>query len=91
MIKINNDAIRAVAALTDSLGVLRRELQRADRATETAAPGSQEERYALQLGRMVRHLGDAIADTPTPLWLAMCRDRPGDPDAMPDDLKSAAA
>lgn len=92
MIKINKDAIRAVAAMTDSLAVLRRELQSADRATETAAPGSAEERYALQLGRMVKRLGDAIAATPTNLWLEMCKDRPADPDALDTaDLKSVAA
>jgi hypothetical protein len=64
--------IRAVASLSDSLAELRRASREADRATETSRPGGPEERYALQLGRLVRHLAEAIADTPTDLWLAVC-------------------
>jgi hypothetical protein len=86
---MNPETIKAVATMTDSLAALRRELQRADRATETAEPGSPEERYALQLGRMVRHLGDAIADVPTELWLDMCKARP-EAD-INTDLKNKAA
>lgn len=70
--RTNPDTIKAVAMLTDALAILRRESRAADRLTETSAPGSPEERYALQLGRMVNHLGETIADVPTELWLSMC-------------------
>ncbi len=73
---INPDTIKAVASLTDTLAALRRASREADRATETVAPGAPEERYALQLGRMVQRLGDAIAAVPTELWLAMCNANP---------------
>jgi len=73
---ITAETIKAVATLTDSLAALRRASRTADRATETVPPGAPEERYALQLGRMVRHLGEALADVPTELWLAMCNANP---------------
>jgi len=85
------ETIKAVAMMTDSLAALRREQQRADRAANTSAPGSAEERYALKIGRMVRKLGDAIADVPTPLWLEMCRATGQDTEPAVEDLKSKAA
>ena len=89
--KINPETIKAVAAMTDTLAALRRSSQEADDAAMRCAPGSPEDRYALNIGRVVRHLGDAIADVPTDLWLAMCRATGQADDPAAHDLKSKAA
>jgi hypothetical protein len=70
MLTIRPQTIRAVANLKDALAELRQAAR--EGAAQPAAPGSREERYALQLSRLVRHLTEAIADTPTDLWLTVC-------------------
>ncbi len=45
-----------------------------DRDAETTAPGSIEEKAALQLTRCMNHISEAIADIPTALWCAMIKD-----------------
>jgi hypothetical protein len=89
--KINPETMKAVGTMTDTLAALRRSSQEADDAAMRCAPGSAEELYALQLGRVVRHLGDAVADVPTDLWLAMCRATGQDTEPAVEDLKSKAA
>ncbi len=82
--RLTPELIKACAMCTDALAALRAEQKRADREYGSTPPGSIEERYALRIGRMVKHLGDAISDVPTEIWIAMCN-------ANPDAVKTSKA
>ena len=70
---IKPEIIRAAADISNALARFQTVAQQADAEAETTPPGSLEERYALNIGRVVKHLEQALADMPASIWLAMCK------------------
>jgi hypothetical protein len=71
--KTKAKAAKALADMLDARRVLATVQNQLDREADTAAPGSQAEKEALQMTRFMRHLSDAVADIPTVIWCAMIK------------------
>lgn len=83
------NAAKAIKQLMEARAALARVQCRIERETEATAPGSRDEKIALQLTRCINHLGEAVADIPTELWCAMIKDADIDVETLRKNLNAA--
>lgn len=65
------DVAAGLAKLADAIHDLREAQGKVEKALPRAKPGSGVEAVALQLARVLNHLGEAVADVTPEMWAAM--------------------